>query len=181
MIETERLLLRQPKLEDLDRWAELMASEDAARYIGGVQPKSVVWRSMMSIAGSWQLTGAGMFSVVDKASGLWIGRVGPWQPYGWPGTEVGWSLHPDAWGRGYALEAARATMDYAVDTLGWTDIIHSIHPDNAPSQRLAERLGSVNRGPGRLPPPYESDHVDIWGQTSDEWRHNRTNLTTISR
>ncbi len=170
MIETERLLLRKPQLEDLDRWAELMADEAAARYIGGVQPKPMVWRSMMTIAGSWQLNGYGMFSVIEKATGHWIGRIGPWQPYGWPGTEIGWSLHPDVWGRGYALEAARATMDYAVDTLGWTDIIHSIHPDNAPSQRLAERLGSVNRGPGKLPAPYETDPVDIWGQSSEEWK-----------
>jgi RimJ/RimL family protein N-acetyltransferase len=170
MIETERLLLRKPTLEDLDRWAELMADETAARYIGGVQPKAMVWRSMMAIAGSWELTGVGMFSVIERSSGRWIGRIGPWQPHGWPGTEVGWSLHPDAWGRGYALEAARATMDYAVNTLGWTDIIHSIHPDNAPSQRLAARLGSVNRGTGRLPAPYENDPVEIWGQTRDEWR-----------
>ena len=170
MIETGRLLLRRPQLDDLDRWAELMADETAARYIGGVQPKPMVWRSMMAIAGAWELTGVGMFSVIEKATGRWIGRIGPWQPYGWPGTEIGWSLHPDTWGRGYALEAARATMDYAVDTLGWTDIIHSIHPDNAPSQRLAERLGSVNRGPGKLPAPYEHDPVDIWGQTAIEWK-----------
>ncbi|CAN5243882.1 GNAT family N-acetyltransferase [soil metagenome] len=169
MIETERLLLRKPILDDLDRWAELMADEKAARYIGGALPKPMVWRSMMAIVGSWQLTGVGMFSVIDKASDSWIGRVGPWQPYGWPGTEVGWSLHPDAWGKGFAFEAARATMNYAVHTLGWTDIIHSIHPDNAPSQKLAERLGAVNRGPGRLPAPYENDRVDIWGQTRDEW------------
>ena len=169
MIETGRLLLRRPQLEDLDRWAELMADQTAARYIGGVQPKPMVWRSMMAIAGAWELTGVGMFSVIEKATGKWIGRVGPWQPYGWPGTEIGWSLHPDSWGKGYAFEAACATMDYAVDTLGWTDIIHSIHPDNAPSQRLAERLGSVNRGPGKLPAPYEHDPVDIWGQTGVDW------------
>ena len=174
MIETERLLLRKPRLEDLDRWSELMADEAAARYIGGVQPKPMVWRAIMSIAGSWELTGVGMFSVVEKSSGQWIGRIGPWEPYGWPGTEVGWSLHPAAWGKGYALEAARATMDYAVDVLGWTDIIHSIHPDNAPSQRLAERLGSVNSGPGRLPAPYDHDPVDIWGQSAEQWKARRS-------
>lgn len=175
MIETERLLLRKPQIEDLDRWAELMADETAARYIGGVQAKPVVWRSMMAIAGSWELTGVGMFSVIEKSTGRWIGRVGPWQPYGWPGTEVGWSLHPDSWGRGYALEAARAAMNYACDTLGWTDIIHSIDPRNVPSQRLAERLGSVDRGPGKLPAPYDNDAVEIWGQSSADWKSRRNN------
>jgi RimJ/RimL family protein N-acetyltransferase len=60
-------------------------------------------------------------------------------------------------------------MTYAFDVLGWTDIIHSIHPDNTPSQRLAQRLGSRNRGPGQLPAPYENDPVDLWGQTREDW------------
>ena len=64
-------------------------------------------------------------------------------------------------------------MDFAVDELGWTDIIHSIHPENLPSQKLAMRLGSTNRGSGKMPPPYHNDPVDLWGQTADEWRARR--------
>ena len=169
MIETERLILRPAQLADLDRWAEMMADEESARYVGGVQPKSLVWRSVMGQAGAWALTGVAMFSVIEKSSGQWLGRVGPWCPYGWPGTEVGWSLHPDAWGKGYASEAARVMMDYAFTTLGWTDVIHCINPSNVRSQRVAGRLGSTLRGPGRLPAPYENDAVEIWGQTRDEW------------
>ena len=67
-------------------------------------------------------------------------------------------------------------MDFAVDTLGWKDIIHSIHPDNINSQKLAMRLGSLNRGPGRMPPPFENEPVDLWGQTADEWRARRSDL-----
>ena len=169
MIETERLVLRETQLSDLDRWAELMADEQAARFIGGMQPRAMVWRILMTQAGSWALTGVAMFSVFEKACGRWIGRVGPWEPLEWPGHEVGWALHPDAWGQGYALEAVRAAMDYAFTNLGWPDVIHSINPANAASQRLAERLGSVNRGAGRLPAPYQNDPVDIWGQTREEW------------
>ncbi|MEP6991764.1 MAG: GNAT family N-acetyltransferase [bacterium] len=173
MIETPRLLLRETRVDDLDRWAELMADDRTARFIGGVQPKPVVWRILMSQAGAWALTGVAMFSVIERETGRWIGRVGPWHPYGWPGDEIGWALHPDAWGRGYALEAARASMDYAFTALGWVDVIHSIHPDNAPSQQLARRLGSVNRGAGRLPAPYEDDPIELWGQTRDDWMSRR--------
>jgi RimJ/RimL family protein N-acetyltransferase len=169
MIETERLLLRPVQVGDLDRWAEMMADEEACRYVGGVQPKAMVWRSLMTMAGAWALTGVAMFSVVEKSTARWVGRVGPWQPFGWPGTEVGWSLHPDAWGKGYALESARAMMDYAFTTLGWTTVIHCIDPKNTPSQRVAERLGSRKLGPGRLPAPYANDPVDLWGQTREEW------------
>src|SRR5437763_482913 len=93
--------------------------QDDQRFIGGVVPRPAVWHIIMQMAGAWSLTGISMFSVIEKASGLWIGRVGPWQPLDWPGTEVGWGLHRDAWGKGYALEAAIATMNFAFDDLGW--------------------------------------------------------------
>jgi RimJ/RimL family protein N-acetyltransferase len=169
-IETARLILRPTALEDFERWAEMMADPNAARFIGGVQARSVAYRSMAATAGCWALTGISMFSVIEKASGLWIGRIGPWQPDGWPGTEVGWSLHPAAWGRGYAVEAASAALDYAFDALGWDEVIHCIDPDNAPSQQVARRLGSQLRGPGRMPPPFENAPCEIWGQSRTEWR-----------
>ena len=170
MITTPRLLLRKPELRDLDRWAEFMADPIATKYLGGVQQRSMAWRSMMAMAGAWQLTGVSMFSVIERSSGLWLGRIGPWQPEDWPGTEVGWSLHRDAWGKGYALEAAIAAMDYAVNVLKWRKIIHTIDPENLASARLAQRLGASNWGPGKLPAPYERVPVDVWGQTAEQWR-----------
>jgi RimJ/RimL family protein N-acetyltransferase len=155
ILETERLLLRPPVEEDLDGWAALMADEDSSGFIGGPVGRAAAWRGIAAMAGSWALKGFSMFSVVEKQSGRWIGRVGPWQPEGWPGTEVGWGLLKDSWGKGYAAEAAARTMDWAFDGLGWEDIIHCIDPRNGPSIALAERLGSTNRGPGRLPAPFE--------------------------
>jgi RimJ/RimL family protein N-acetyltransferase len=170
VIETERLILRVPRADDLDGYVELMTDEEAARYIGKVQAPPVIWRGLAVMAGSWLLSGFGMFSVIEKTSGRCVGRIGPWQPLGWPGTEVGWGVIRSVWGKGYAYEASVAAMDFAVDVLGWSDIIHSIHPDNTRSRNLAARLGSVNRGPGRLPAPYEDDPIDIWGQTAAQWK-----------
>ena len=167
---TERLILRPPVQADLDGWAELLADEQSARFIGGVQPRAAAWRGMAAMTGSWPLLGFGMFSVIEKASGRCIGRIGPWRPVGWPGTEVGWGLVRAVWGKGYAAEGAAAAIDWAFDALGWSEVIHCIDPGNAPSIRLAERLGSTRRGPGRLPPPYAHMPVDIWGQTREQWR-----------
>ena len=111
-----------------------------------------------------------MFSVIEKSSGRWVGRVGPWYPDGWPGTEIGWGIVSDCWGRGYATEAAIAAIDWVFDVLGWSEVIHVIDIDNAASQAVARKLGSRKRGPARLPAPYESTLVDIWGQTREEWR-----------
>jgi RimJ/RimL family protein N-acetyltransferase len=115
------------------------------------------------------LQGFAMFSVIEKASGRWMGQAGPWQPDGWPGTEVGYSFHPDARGKGYATEACAAAMDWAFDVLGWSEVIHSIAPANIASQAVAQRLGSRNRGPGKLPAPLDAQAIDIWGQTREEW------------
>jgi RimJ/RimL family protein N-acetyltransferase len=169
-IETARLLLRPPRGEDLDGWAEMMTDEEAARFIGGVMPRAVSWRALMTMIGAWHAQGFAMFSVFEKSTGRWIGRLGPWMPEGWPGPEVGWAIVRDCWGRGYATEGAVAATDWAFDNLGWTRVIHSIAPDNVRSQVVAQRLGSRNLGPGMLPPPYETARVDIWGQSRDEWR-----------
>lgn len=173
VLETERLILRPPTVDDFERWAEMMADPVAAQFIGGVVPKPVAWRIVTQVRGAWALTGISMFSVIEKARNVWIGRVGPWQPFAWPGTEVGWGLHRDAWGKGYALEAAIAAMDYAFDSLGWTEVIHCINPENARSRALARRLGSTIQRQGRMPAPYDHETIDVWGQTRDEWARHR--------
>ncbi len=170
VLNTDRLILRPTAIEDFPRWSELMADAEASRFIGGPQNAEAAWRGFMTMAGAWSLTGVAMFSVIERDTGRGMGRIGPWQPLGWPGTEVGWGLHPDAQGQGYGLEAATATLDYAFDVLGWDEVIHCIDPENLPSQRLAERLGSANLGPTRLPAPFDAVRVDRWGQTRAQWQ-----------
>jgi RimJ/RimL family protein N-acetyltransferase len=172
-LETERLILRPPAQGDFPRWAEFLGDEEATRHIGGVQAPTTAWRSLAVMTGAWSLIGFSMFSVVEKASGRWLGRLGPWMPEGWPGTEVGWGLHPDAQGKGYAVEGATVTIDWAFDHLGWTEVIHTIAPENAASVRVAERLGSRKLRQTRLPAPFEALVVDVWGQSRAEWRTRR--------
>jgi RimJ/RimL family protein N-acetyltransferase len=168
-IETPRLILRVPRADDLDPWAAMMSDEEAAHFIGGAMPRSVTWRGLMTMIGSWHAMGFAMFSVIEKSSGRWVGRLGPWMPEGWPGPEVGWAIARDCWGRGYAPEGAIAATNWAFDTLGWDRVIHSIDPANVASQAVAQKLGSRNLGPGTLPPPFHEAAVDIWGQSRDEW------------
>ena len=74
-LETPRLLLRVPRLEDLDAWAAMMADEETARFIGGVHSREVTWRGLMTMIGAWHATGVAMFSVIEKASGRWVGKL----------------------------------------------------------------------------------------------------------
>jgi RimJ/RimL family protein N-acetyltransferase len=174
-LETARLLLRPPIHADFDGFAEMAQEEETMRFIGGVAARDAAWRTMAMVAGSWSLLGYSMFSVIEKSSGQWIGRLGPWRPGGkegsWPGDEVGWALRASAQGKGYAAEGAAAAIDWAFDVLGWDNVIHSIDPANAASIALAERLGSYRqRSAVPLVAPYEGVLVDIYGQTKAEWR-----------
>ena len=170
---TRNLVLRPLNGDDFEAWAAFHADEESMRFIGGPQPRATAWRSLCGMAGAWGVRGFSMFSMIEKATGRWVGRTGPWQPEGWPGTEVGWGVAREFAGRGYAHEAAVAAMDYAVDVLGWTDIIHTINPENQRSIRLAERLGSKRRDPVKLPAPWEHLDVLAWGQSAEAWRARR--------
>lgn len=173
VIETERLILRPPMMEDFEGWVRLYSDPDTARFIGGVLPRPMIWRVFMTMAGAWHMTRESMLAVIEKSTGAWLGRLGPWNPLGWPGPEIGWSLLPEARGKGYATEGAAAMTDWAFDNLGWTEVVHTIDPANEPSRRVAARLGSRVLRMSPLPPPMDGHEVEVWGQTREEWRARR--------
>jgi RimJ/RimL family protein N-acetyltransferase len=169
VLETPRLWLRPTRVEDFGPWAEFAADPLATRHLGGVQPRPVAWRGFAAMAGSWSLYGFGMFSVIEKATGRWLGRLGPWRPDGWPGNEIGWGIVPDAEGRGIAFEGACAAISWSFDVLGWEDIVHCIDEGNQRSEALARRLGSVPLERRFLPPPSGAE-IMLWGQSRAAWR-----------
>jgi RimJ/RimL family protein N-acetyltransferase len=143
-----------------------MADPGTVRYLG-VPPmnRAEAWRNMAMAMGHWAIRGYGFFSLESKETGEWVGRVGPWRPEGWPGREVGWTISPDHTRKGYATEAARASLDYAFETLGWTEVIHVILEGNAPSIAVAEKLGSRLLRTRRGLPGITEEKVLIYGQS----------------
>ncbi|MAK65352.1 MAG: GNAT family N-acetyltransferase [Maricaulis sp.] len=174
-LETERLILRQPDLSDFEPLCDMMADEETTRFIGGVQTPPLVWRSLCGIVGHWELRGYGFFSVIEKSSGTWLGRIGPWYPHGWPQPEVGWSLNRASWRKGYAAEAAQATLDWVFDTLGWEDVIHLIDAQNVASMGVAQKMGSRYLGRDAEVAGF-GIMAQVWGQTAAEWAENRKAL-----
>ena len=142
-LDTARLRLRPWHDEDLEPYAAMCADPEVMRYMGDGAPLSRddAWRSMAMFVGHWQLRGYGMWAVEERDSRVFIGRVGLHRPEGWPGLEVGWMLDRATWGRGYATEAGRASLDYAWRTLDVGHVISLIMPENQASIRVAERLG----------------------------------------
>ncbi len=93
--------------------------------------------------GFWTFRGYGTFAVADIASDEALGFAGLWHPPDLDEPELCWSLFPDAEGRGYATEAALGARDWAYKALGLPPLMSFIHPDNAPSQSVASRLGAT--------------------------------------
>ena len=167
---TPRLILRPPRLEDFDAWARFMEDEIGTRFIGGPQPRAMAWRAMMTMCGCWHMTGVAMFSVIERATGKWVGRLGPWHPEGWPGDEVGWGIAREHWGKGYASEGATAAMDFAFFVLGWPEVIHCIDENNAASKGVARKIGSKFLRHAPMPPPVSHMKAEVWGQTREQWK-----------
>ena len=132
---------------------------------GAALAREMAWRNMAMILGHWQLRGYGIWAVVVRESGEFIGRVGCWNPAGWPGFEIGWLLHRACWGQGYATEAARAALRYSFEELRQPAVISLIHPDNRRSISVALRLGEELSGETEL---YGRPAL-IYRITHDEW------------
>lgn len=140
-IETENLRLRCPEWSDFDAFAAFRMSDRTA-HLGGPCTRTQAFDKLGEIIGHWHLRGYGRWIVADKDSDAPLGVVGCFYPDDWPEPEIAWSVFEGAEGRGIAFEAARATLDYAFNTLGWTTAISCTTPDNARSAALAVRLGA---------------------------------------
>ena len=111
--------------------------------IPGPPSPSSAWLGMAQWRGQWELRGTGQFALEERATGRFVGRAGLHHPVqdDWPGVEVGWTLHPTVWGRGYATEAGGASLAYAFDVMGAAEVFSVILPDNTRSRAVAGRLG----------------------------------------
>jgi RimJ/RimL family protein N-acetyltransferase len=152
---------------DLDAYAEMCADPEVMRYLGDGQPlsRSEAWRHLAMVLGHWRLRGYGFWAVEERSSGELVGRVGCWRPEGWPGFEVGWTLRRAYWGRGYATEAARASISDAFIELDQRHVISLIDPANTLSIKVAERLGERLEGRTEL----KGREVLVYGIEREDW------------
>ena len=143
-ITTERLLLRAFREDDFPVYQTMMADPDVTRFLGDGRPLDAgeAWRQMAMFAGHWALRGFGVWAAEERATKRFVGRVGCFEPHGWPGFEIAYTFAREAWGRGYATEGVRAALAHAHTVLGRTHVISIIRPGNVRSVRVAEGLGA---------------------------------------
>ena len=154
-IETERLILRSFRREDLDAFAATMADPEIVRHLA-IEPLSRedAFRRIFLAAGQWPILGMGMWAVELKADGRMVGHLGFFDMErdmtpslaGLP--EMGWIFDRTVHGKGIALEACRAALNWADREFGPVAIPAIISSDNMASMRLAEKLGFVREPDG---------------------------------
>lgn len=144
-LETERLLLRPFAESDTDAFFAIMDTPEVRDWLCLPDSfnRAAAWSSMAFFLGQWELRGTGNWALEEKATGRLIGRAGTHRPEyeDWPGVEIGWTLHPEVWGQGFATEAGLVARDYGFDVLGEKELFSCILPSNHRSQAVAQRLG----------------------------------------
>lgn len=140
-IETGRLILRLPNLEDWPSFETLMTS-DRASHMGGPYSVPVAWGWFCHGIAQWQLFDVGNLSIISRQTGACLGQIEINQGPGFPEPELGWLLIASAEGRGFAFEAATAMRDWAFRERKLPTLVSYIGQENTRSIRLAERLGA---------------------------------------
>ena len=168
-LRTARLLLRTWRDDDAPALAAINADPEVGRYLNNPLDDGSGLSVSERIRAHWERHGFGHYALeelapADRGPARLLGFAG----VGYPSfiaeladrPEIGWRLDSAVWGRGYATEAAHATLDDARERLRLEELISIIHPDNARSQRVAEKLGmTIER---QVRHPALGTDIDVW-------------------
>lgn len=175
-VETERLILRAPRDSDLAAFLAYRNHPDNCRYQGLVPTDEARAAAFLRAQAMLDLDAGQcwmMCALERRADGRMIGEAGIYigsaaQRSG----DLGWSIHPDFQGQGYATEAARALLAYAFDTRGLHRVTANGDARNAASTRVMERLGMRREGvflQSRFADGAWRDEV-LYALLREEWR-----------
>jgi ribosomal-protein-alanine N-acetyltransferase len=145
ILETPRLVLRHQVPADLDDLWALYCDPEIIKYI----PDAPRTRDEAREELEWHMNGhprnpdLGLWATIYKASGKFIGRCGllPWSIDGRQEVEVAYTIARTYWGQGLGTEAAEAILQYGFRQLNLPRLVSLIEPENAASQRVAEKIG----------------------------------------
>ncbi|MER0239741.1 GNAT family N-acetyltransferase [Fulvimarina sp. MAC8] len=143
------MVLRAHTIADLPHVHRLGTEPEIFRFTGNDKPSTEEesWRRILFYIGHWTALGFGMFAMIDRQTGSFLGETGikrfnrgigqRFDPY----PEAAWRLLPFAQGKGYAFEAVTAVHTWFSGRYSQTKTVCMINFENEPSLRLAEKLG----------------------------------------
>ena len=166
-IDTKRLILRGFTTADFEPLCSILSDRDVLRYLPNTEPfpPPVVERIMLRQAKHWQEHGYGWYAVADRQTSVLVGWCGLNVLDETGETEIKYLLDKPHWGRGLATEAASRCVQDGFDEQGLDEIIGLVHPQNAASRRVLEKLGMQYTG-----------GLHLWGLDLDRYTRHRINV-----
>ena len=141
VIETERLRLRAPRIEDFDAFANAV-SGPRGQYYGDYDDREGAWADFIQLTGTWLLRGHGAWTVTDKTTHAVLGLVQIGAEPGDQEPELGFIVSQEAEGKSVAFEAAKAVRDHGFGAFKLPSLVSYVDAQNARSAALARRLGA---------------------------------------
>lgn len=143
VIETDRLILREMTMDDVDNLLEIFGDPEAMRYYPSTKSRREAEGWVRWVTGSYAANGFGLWVALAKDSGRFAGQCGLMlqEVDGVVEPEIGYLFLRRLWGRGLATEAAGACRDHAFGPLGMKRVISLPDPANLASRRVAEKVG----------------------------------------
>ncbi|MER9001221.1 GNAT family N-acetyltransferase [Mesorhizobium australicum] len=142
---TKRLLLREWKDEDIEPVARMNDDPRVVRYLARLADRNAIEVWINAQREHFKTHGYGLWALerLDVAGSIgFCGLINvPYQAHFTPAVEIVWRLHPDWWGRGYAIEAAVAALAFGFQNLMLTQVVANAAVDNVASRGLMERIG----------------------------------------
>ena len=139
MIETSRLFLYRPVLDDYHVLSGLWRNEQVRQFLGGVVADKEISKKLAAIQKHWDQYDFGLFSICNKSSKKILGMSG--LHYSENNVELSYMLFPEYWGKGMAVEATSACVCYGFEALKLEEIIAITQEANRGSWKLLEKIG----------------------------------------
>ena len=176
---TDRLLLRGWRDADREPFAALNADPEVMAHFPSRLSRGTSDMLIDGAVEGWAANGFGLWALERRADGRFLGFTGLARPsfeaHFMPAVEVGWRLARDAWGHGYATEAARAALEFGFETVGLGEIVSFTVPDNVRSRAVMERLG-MRHDPAddfdhpKLPQGHPLRRHVLYRRSREDWR-----------
>ncbi len=140
VIETERLILRAPMIEDYQVFAKTVLGPNG-QYFSEPKDGEEAWEVFIQIVGVWFLRGHGAWTITDRETGEALGFVLIGAEPGDQEHELGYILIEAAQGKGIGAEATSTVRDLALGEFALPSLVSYVHKKNRASRALAERIG----------------------------------------
>ena len=145
VIHTKRLLMRKPLIEDIDQFYSILKEEAVGKWLAKSRgmSKGEAKDYIIQLISHWEQYDFGVWLLVNRNTGELLGHCGLRKIDETGEIEIMYLLDPEHWRNGYALEAAEASIKYAIETLNVTRIIARVKVANESSKKLLRKLGFI--------------------------------------